>query len=224
MTSRAWAQLLLLGAFVGGVGWLGCATTGDPAVDDPGMLPGTKDEKEAGNDPDPSMRPIFEAGFEDTGSPDPTPDGGDTCIDKDDPGSNEATAKKLPDTTDAQNDPIIVKGVLSSAVDVDFYSLKMSDTAGHTIGVDMQVATASTEMCVFIKCLSGSTNFKQCDQGVMTTSAIGDKGCCTAGPGKANPNWSCGGSFQFNDSAQLYIRVKQVGGDKCLPYAISYAF
>ncbi len=222
------AQLLLLGAFVVGSGWMGCAANGDES-DDPGALPmtptGTDEKKDgAGSDPDPTNRPIFEAGFEDTGNGDPTPDGGDTCVDKDDPGSSENTAKMLADTTDGQNDPIIVKGVLNGPVDVDFYSLKMSDTFGHSVGADLQIASASTEMCVFMKCVSGTTNFSGCAQGVEQTSGIGDKGCCTSGPGKAIPSWSCGGFTQSDDSAQFYFRIKQPSSDKCLPYAFSYAF
>ena len=79
-------------------------------------------------------------------------------------------------------------------------------------------------MCVFMRCLTGALNFNSCDQGVEKTSDIGDKGCCTAGPGKAIPNWSCGGITQTDDSAQFYFRFKQSGTKACLPYSFSYAF
>lgn len=234
MLSRAWpapvfAKLALLATFVVGAGWsIGCAANTDDtgAANDEPVATLHKDDKDAGpSSADPNANhPVFEAGFEDAGNGDPTPDGGDTCVDKDDPGSSENTAKQLADTTDAQNDPIVVKGVLNGPIDVDFYSLKMSDTFGHTVGADLQVATASTEMCVFMKCVSGETNWSGCTQGVEQTSAIGDKGCCTSGPGKAIPSWSCGGFTQSDDSAQFYFRIKQPSSDKCLPYAFSYAF
>ena len=229
--ARASSVMSLLAAIVVAAAWMGCASSGDPGPGDPPAAPASNLKgKDAGapttaNDRDPPGHPAFEAGFPDSSSADPTPDGGDVCIDKDDPGSTEATAKALPDTTAAQTSPITVKGVLSSPVDVDFYSIKASQALFHFLSADLQDATPSTELCVFAKCLNGTTNWKGCTQGVEKTSDIGDKGCCTAGPGRADPDWSCGGTFQYDDSAQFYIRIKETaGGSACLPYSFSYAF
>jgi hypothetical protein len=211
--------------------WMGCASNGDSAPEPPGLPASSLNTKHdsGSSSSSPSSgdnsHPAFEAGFQDSSTVDPTPDGGDACLDPDDPGSNEQTAKHLADTTDAQNDAIVVKGVLSTPVDIDFYAIKVADTYFHVLTADLQDATPSTEMCVFMKCLSGTTNFKGCTDGVQKTSDIGDQGCCTAGPGKANPDWSCGGITQFDDSAQLYFRIKETaGGSVCLPYSFSYAF
>jgi hypothetical protein len=204
---------------------MGCASSsGDPAADDTAPVPTTSKQQKTPPS-DPNAHPAFEAGFPDANNGDPTPDGGDTCIDRNNAGSTENTAKALPDTTDAQHTPIEVKGVLTSAVDVDFYSIKVKDTLFHILTADLKDGTASTEMCVFMRCASGTTNFKGCTDGVEKTSDIGDKGCCTGGPGKANPNWSCGGFLQTDDSAQVYVRIKETAGaGACLPYSWSYAF
>ena len=217
------SALIVLATVVAAVGWLGCAAgNGTAAADPPSAPPNAKSSTPS---QEPSRRPAFEAGFDDASNVDPTPDGGDTCIDTDTAGSSENTAKALPDTTDAQNAPITVKGVLVTPVEVDYYKIKVADTVLHVLTADLKVATESTEMCTFVKCLTGATNFKGCTDGVAKTSDIGDKGCCTAGPGKANPNWSCGGTFQTDDSAQISFRIKEtVGGKTCLPYSFSYAF
>ena len=142
--------------------WMGCATAnGDPAVDEPGTpsTQGTGTTKA-----DASLRPDFEAGFPeelDAGNNvDPTPDGGgDVCIDNGDPGGSENTAKALADTDDAQNNPLVVKGILSGSVDVDFFKVHVADKSFHLLQPDLQVATSGVEMCVFVKCdTNGASN------------------------------------------------------------------
>lgn len=217
-SARARSQLFVFGVVVLGVGWMGCTTNGDLAPDDTGPAPSPTSTPK----PAPS-RPDFEAGFPDDGanpSRDPTPDGGDTCIDKDDPGGAENVAKALPDTSDAQNTPITVKGIMNGPVDIDFYRLKVADTAGHLLQPDLQTPTSGIEMCVFVKCPSGASNVTCSAPAVKKTSDIGTVGCCAAGPSSASPSWNCPG---LNDSAELFIRITQTG-DKCLPYSFSYAF
>jgi hypothetical protein len=218
ISARARSQSFVSCVVVLGVGWMGCATNGDPAAGEPGTAPTTTSTSK----PAPT-RPDFEAGFpDDAGNPnaDPTPDGGDTCIDKDDPGGAENVAKALPDTTDAQNTPITVKGIMNGPVDVDFYRLKVADTAGHFLQPDLQTPTSGIEMCVFVKCPSGPSNVTCSAPAVKKTSDIGTEGCCGSGPSSVTPGWNCSG---LNDSAELFIRIKQTG-DKCLPYSFSYAF
>jgi hypothetical protein len=52
---------------------------------------------------------------------------------------------------------------------------------------------------------------------------IGMKGCCAAAPGKAIPKWDCDGNFD-DDSADFFLRVRQINGDKCMPYRVKYRF
>jgi hypothetical protein len=219
------SQLLLLAAIaVAGV-WMGCASNGDPAVDEPAPAPGTTGTVK----PDPTTRPDFEAGFPDMegggagdggSSVDPTPPGGDTCVDNADPGGSENAAKALPDTSDSQNTAISVSGVLNGPVDVDFYRLNVADTFGHLLQPDIQATAAGIEMCVFVKCPSGASNVTCSAPAVAKKSDIGIDGCCGTGPSSVTPGWNCGGT---NDSAQLFIKISQTA-DKCLPYTFSYAF
>ena len=222
-STRVRSQLLLLGAIaIAGV-WMGCATNGDPAVDEPAPAPDPSGTVK----PDPTTRPDFEAGFPDMdgggeggNTIDPTPPGGDTCVDNGDPGGAENTAKALPDTTDAQNTAISVSGVLNGAVDVDFYRLNVADTSFHLLQPDIQATSNGVEMCVFAKCPSGASNVTCTAPAVATKSDIGIDGCCGASPSSVTPAWNCGGT---DDSAQLFIKITQTA-DKCLPYTFSYAF
>ena len=221
-TRHVRTQLLVLGAFVCAVGWLGCATSNGEPADDivPTPSPTTRSDSSAKPDDD---HPDFEAGFpeEDAGNTDPTPDGGDTCVDNNDQGSSENTAKVLPDTNDAQNDPITVSGVLNGPVDVDFFKLNVSDGLGHLLQPATSIKTSGVEMCVFVKCPSGSSSNVTCKGGgVAKKSDIGTDGCCATGPSAATPDWNCGGT---NDSATLFFRVKQTA-NKCTPYSLTYAF
>lgn len=223
-STRARSQLLLASAIVVAGVWMGCATNGDPATDQPGPAP----DPTGSVKPDPTSRPDFEAGFPDMeggtddggSSVDPTPDGGDTCVDNNDPGGAENTAKALPDTDDSQNSAITVSGVLSSAVDVDFYRLNVADTSFHLLQPDIQATSSGIEMCVFVKCPSGSSGVTCSAPAVAKKSDIGIDGCCGTGPSSVTPGWNCGGT---NDSAQIFIKITQTA-DKCLPYTFSYAF
>ncbi|MBX3190374.1 MAG: hypothetical protein KF819_25465 [Labilithrix sp.] len=212
--------LFFLAAVALGVGWLGCATSnGDPDE------PGGNNSEATGNGtskPAPTERPAFEAGFEEDPNVDPTPDGGDTCVDNDDPGSSEVTAKVLPPTDDAQNVPITVNGVMNGAVDVDFYKLSMTDLSFRTIDDAFEIKTSGVEMCVFVKCKQGATTVSTCAGGVKKTSSIGMEGCCATGPSQASPKWDCPG-LTDDDSADFYIRISQTG-TACVPYSFSYVF
>jgi len=220
-TRHVRSQSLVLGALLGVVGWLGCATSNGDPTDDVVPTP-SPTTKTPATSPDDGERPAFEAGFaEDAGNPDNAPDGGPTCADKNDPGSSENTAKVLPDTNDAQNDPITVSGVLNGPVDTDFYKLNVADTFGHLLEPDTQLKTSGVEMCVFVKCPSGNSSNVTCKGGaVPKKSEIGTDGCCATGASAATPTWNCSGT---NDGAVLFFRVKQTANN-CSPYSFTYAF
>jgi hypothetical protein len=204
----------------------GCAAAsgaGDP--DDPGgePTPGTTGS-------DAGSRPGFDASF-DAASPDdagqtdasPPPDGGGTCTDTDDPGDSETVAKQLPNQDDCDNGVKNVSGVLNGVVDVDFYKLTITDKFGCSIDSSFETPTSGVEMCVFLKCVNNNPiDLKGCGGGAATTD-IGMKGCCTKGPGKPSPNWSCSSGLDFNDSANIFVRIKQ-SSSSCTPYTFSYRF
>lgn len=203
--------------------WIGCATSnGDP-------LPGETDPGAREDEPqETKQRPTFEAGTFDAppsqNTPDsaPEPAGGDACIDKDDQGSSETTAKVLPSTSDSDNTTKSVKAVLNGPVDVDFFKLYMADNFTSSVDANFQIETAGVEMCVFVKCASGTTSVTGCSGGVLSTSSIGTKGCCATGPSQATPQWDCPG-LTDDDSADFYIRLKQ-SANKCTSYSWTYHF
>jgi hypothetical protein len=219
--ARARSQLLLLAAFVAGASWMGCGTSnGDPDVE-PELAPPATTSTSA--TPDAGRRPEPDAAFSGDkdaaadGAPQ-APDAGDgRCVDDDDPGSSDVTARALPDTSDAQNTAITVNGVANGAVDVDTYALAVADTAGHLLQPSIATPTKGVELCVFVTCQSGGTDLKSCTGGTLD---VGTKGCCAPGPAKPIPDWNCSGS---NDSARLQFRITPTG-DACLPYSFSYAF
>ena len=166
--------------------------------------------------------PAFDPQFPDDKKP-PAPPPADECIDKDDSGSSETLAKQLPATDDCDNDEKIVSGTMNGAVDVDFYKFNVTDRFGCLFQPHFEAKTAATEVCVFVSCGSGAATINGCEGGVAATSEIGLKGCCASGPANVTPDWDCPG-FTDDDSAQLFVRVKQPTGKACLPYSWSYHF
>ena len=219
----------LVAATFAGLLLIGCSTdNGDPEdpTETPAAEPSAKEKKSS----DTEDAPEFDADFdsaEDAGSSnngDPTPPDGDQCIDNDDPGSAENVAQVLPSTDDCDNGYKTISGVVKGEVDVDFYKLSASDEFGCSLDTDFEAQTAGTELCVYARCKNSTVDaVTGCDQGVMSTSEIGMKGCCAAAPGRALPQWDCSG-LTDDDSADFFIRVRQLNGDKCLPYKVRYRY
>jgi hypothetical protein len=203
---------------------IGCSTdNGD--VEDPTEMSDSPAREKKSTD---ASTPEFEAGFDESDAGpdigDPSPPDDDQCIDKDDPGSAENTAKVLPPTDDCDNNYKTVSGVAKGAVDVDFYKLSATDKTFCSLDTDFEAQTAGTELCVYVRCQNSTADaVSGCAQGVRKTSDIGMDGCCAAGPGKAVPEWDCDG-FTDNDSADFFITVRQINADKCLPYSFRYRY
>ncbi len=212
-------------AAVVGVVLVGCATDNGEA-EDPIETPAEEMTPPKEKTPTDAGKPAFDPEFEPDDPPndDPTPPDGDQCIDKDDPGGAENVAKALPDTDDCDNNYKSVSGVAKGAVDVDFYKLSATDKTGCLLDTDFEAQTAGTELCVFARCKNSTANaVKKCKQGVLQTSDIGMKGCCAAAPGRPLPEWDCSG-FTDDDSADFFLRVRQINGDQCLPYQFRYRY
>lgn len=226
---------------------IGCASTDDveadgqpaPATNDATAAKPDDGKTRSGDDKSrPDFDPQFQSGADagtSTNDPtvDPTPPGGQqACVDKDDPGSAENLAKKLPETDDCDNDYKEVSGVANGGVDVDFYSLQATDKGislshptGCSLDTDFQGETAGTEICVYARCRNNTENaVTGCAEGTEKTNGLGMKGCCAAAPNRAVPEWDCKG-ITDNDSADFFISVKQTNnGEKCLPYKFKYRF
>jgi hypothetical protein len=218
-----------------GFALLGCASEedGEGTDEKPSVQETSKNDDAPGGTSDPKPSPEFEAKFDPSSDPkrDPTPPNGDQCIDNGDPGSAENVASALPDTDDCDNNDKTLSGIMKGAVDVDFYKLSATDKGisishptGCALDTNFESETAGTELCVFARCKTSTTNaVTGCAAGAETTSEIGMKGCCAAAPGKALPIWDCDGNFD-DDSADFFLRVRQINGDKCLPYRVKYRF
>jgi len=207
--------------------FIGCASNnGDSAADDPATAEPTTHAEHATKD-EGDDAPAFDASIPDE-SPDggnqtptdPPPPSGNQCIDKDDSGGSETLAKKLGDIDDCDGSGTNVKGVMNGAVDVDFYKVHAADTFGCVVNPHFSSTAPGLEVCVFVKCdNNGTTSVSGCGNGAAKTSDIGDPGCCFATPGTVDISLNCSG---VNDSAELFVKVSQNGGDKCEPYQIDY--
>lgn len=214
----------------------GCATSNGDVDPSGSETPSTETPAQEKKADDKAAPPKFDANIPPEDSKkneDPAPPGAtqDQCIDNGDPGGAENLATKLPDTDDCDNNYKTVTGTMKGAVDVDFYKLSASDLGvslshptGCSLDTDFEAQTAGTELCVFMRCKNSTVDaVTGCDQGTATTSDIGMKGCCAAAPGHAVPKWDCSG-FTDDDSADIFMRVRQINGDKCLPYTLKYRF
>jgi len=210
--------------------WMGCATAhGEPVPpqDSPTSESSTNNPTKKESD-----RPDFEAGFDPAsnkdGGPgtggDPTPPNSDQCLDPDDPGGAENVAKNLGTFEDCEKSFKTVSGVANGSVDLDFYKVSSTDKLLCNGDADFNSPTAGLELCVYAKCKNSTANaVTGCSAGTQKTNGNGMKGCCASTPGKAVPVWDCSG-LSDDDSADFVISVKQVNGEKCLPYKLQYHF
>jgi hypothetical protein len=210
---------------------IGCSAA---TTEEPKSEPLPQASADQGNDD--GSDPAFVAQF-DGGSPRSTKNdaGGSTsnvnCIDPNDSGSSVSGAQKLPDTNDCDNSFRSINGVANGPADIDFYTLSAKDegvSLDHPIGckrqTDFNVQNENIELCVFATCQNTTTNaVTGCSAGDEAQSDFGAKGCCTNKPGSAVPTWSCSGITK-DDSADFFIRVRQVNTNMCLPYKVSYRY
>ncbi|HVJ90660.1 MAG TPA: hypothetical protein VM580_12715 [Labilithrix sp.] len=228
-TPRAFRVALMGGAGLVGIALMACSSGGREG-DEATEVPATSTSS---NEPVPEagVAPEFEADFGDEpstadagGGPiEPSPNG-EQCLDANDPGGAENLALELPPTDDCDTAYKTVAGVSKGAVDVDFYKLTVTDKLLCSLDMAFEAQTPGTEVCVYARCKNSTANaVSGCDEGLPTTSSLGLKGCCTTGPGSAVPKWDCSGILD-DDSADFFIRVRQVDGDVCLPYKVRYRF
>lgn len=234
-TRRLLAATLV--SFIALAAWVGCGAPepeGDASDLEPPPSSGTRkppsdggasDDDDDDEEPEPELDASF---FEDAGAP-TTPDPVDQCLDQDDPGASEPTARGLPNIDDCDKSGAgfgghpPITGLLNGKDDVDVYKFTGSDTYGCLVNPIVVSPTAGLEMCIFVSCAKGSTNFDGCNGGAQRTSDIGNPGCCVTSPGQTQIDYSCGGFTQSDDTADVFIRVTQQA-DLCLPYQFAYHF
>jgi hypothetical protein len=177
-----------------------------------------------------STRPEFNPDFPDGGAPTgpdggTTPDAAVTCVDPNDTGGSENTAKALTSIDDCDVNGSTINGVVNGAVDVDFYKFDGSDTTGCSVNPTLSTTSVGVELCMFASCLNGNIDFKSCTGGTQT--ALGPKvGCCITATTTAEVSttlkYNC--LDTLSESASIFIRARQVGGAACLTYSAKYHF
>ena len=112
-------------------------------------------------------------------------------------------------------------GVANGILDKDFYKFLGTDNFGFgcVVGATAGTTAAELEVCMFVKCKTGDTDFQGCTKGTQATSDIGMKGCCANSPGTVELDYNCTGTT--DESGDFYMRVK-ARVDKCIPYTLSY--
>jgi hypothetical protein len=200
---------------------------GDGADDETPTVPAEEVNAKKAAEAPPEFQPKFESPTPGGTDPtkDPAPGGINDCVDNADPGATEATALKLPDTDDCDDEMKTIAGRLKSTADVDMYRVKTADK-WCVRATTFELETANAELCVFMRCNNGNQEgFAGCESGTEATSETGLKGCCQAGPGRAVPKMSCSSIWAgYDDSAEFTIRVRQPQTNACLPYRVKYRY
>ncbi len=201
-----------------------------------GGAPGASDAETEEPTPSPSVDaarprdaatpPVFEGGIQEDTGVGPPPDGGNDlsgCLDPDDPGGTEPTAKLLPNTDDCDSNRRKFSGVIRGLADSDMYRVSVSDKFGCSLDSMLKFEGTGLEFCAFFKCtVNGSTtDVKSCGGGVKTDSAIGLHGCCGGSPTTLVVDWNCTGTT--DEASDVYFRVRPTQ-NVCAPYSLEYNF
>ncbi|MBL8716214.1 MAG: hypothetical protein JNL79_09475 [Myxococcales bacterium] len=193
---------------------------------------------------DDTAAPDDTAAADDTGSPDtgssdtgPADTGpSDTGLDADakptrlvcpgeefEPNDSRPTASTLKDINDCDGSGSSFSGIAAGSTDPDWWSFKGSDTFGCVVDATAVSASAGIRVCIFARCIDGSTAFKSCKKGTPITLSGGEQGCCGEGGANAQIEHSCT-LVGTDDSATVSMRVDAPGATTCTPYKVDYHF
>lgn len=141
------------------------------------------------------------------------------------PGEAEDMPTPLDDISDDDDEFHQVPGVLSGAMDTDWYRYHGADTFGHTAEPTIELLTMSAGMrvCQFIECDAGGVALTKltCPDG--TKFAIsGDlrPGCCHSA-GFTISDFDCDGQ---DESVQVFLRLDMPADDICVDYEFKTHF
>ncbi|MDC0673167.1 hypothetical protein [Nannocystis radixulma] len=153
---------------------------------------------------------------------------GPMCMDPG-PEPNEAEDESI-DLGDqhCKDPPKKFSGMLDGDTDVDWFRF-FGDFSGNSCNDNDPDGTASIivntdgplEVCMFADCdIDGDTVFT-CPNGTTSTLSLeGRKGCCGTGSMNYSINCQAGG----DESAMLYVRLRNGPADACLEYEVEYNF
>lgn len=141
------------------------------------------------------------------------------------PGEAEALPTMLPDITDNDDDFHQVTGVLSGAMDVDWYRFHGADKLGYVAEPTLEIVSMTTGMrvCQFLECDNG---------GVAQTNLTCPDGTKFAISGDLRPGCCHTTGFQITDldcntndeSVQIYLRFDKPDEDTCVNYEFKAHF
>ena len=141
------------------------------------------------------------------------------------PDESEDLPTPLDDITDDDDEFHQIKGVLSGALDVDWYRYHGADTVLHVSEptIELVSMSAGLRVCQFLECDSGGVALTKltCPDG--TKFAIsGDlrPGCCHT-TGFTISDFDCDGN---DESLQAYIRIDKPDLDECVDYEFKLHF
>lgn len=141
------------------------------------------------------------------------------------PGEGEDQPTPLDDISDDDDEFHQVPGILSGAMDIDWYRYHGADTFGHTAEPTIELLTMSAGMrvCQFIECDAGGVALTKltCPDG--TKFAIsGDlrPGCCHSA-GFTISDFDCDGQ---DESVQVFLRLDKPAEDTCVDYEFKTHF
>ncbi len=158
-------------------------------------------------------------------------DTGTVCMNGDqekEPNDSEADAQNLGTISDADATGDSISGVIAGAGDADWFKYLGQDEFGVQV-VDPARELMSNgfqlRICKFIQCSEdgAAPDFGACPDGTSAEVSPGGRpGCCgTAG---FSLDLDCGGAFETNDSATVYVRIDSPAGEDCAPYTMSYHY
>lgn len=148
---------------------------------------------------------------------------GPTCInDNTEPNEIEGDAVNLGDQV-CKAGAKTFQGVLDGESDIDWYSFygKDNNCEGYMTTKIVVNADDSLEVCMFADCHGTHKTSFNCPDGTSSAnSPDGRKGCC--GPGSMQYTLNCEGTF--DDSADIFIRLRNAPADACLEYSVQYSY
>ncbi len=122
-----------------------------------------------------------------------------------------------------QGNALLATGArLSQADDEDWYVYHDKDVTGGSIYPEAQFTSnpGGYTLCIYYHCTEYSNSGRSCDAGTEVSDGPtgATEGCCSTTHVKLDH--SCGGTFDFDDSADIYVRVYSSNNTTCDYYTL----
>ncbi len=142
--------------------------------------------------------------------------------DMNEPDDSQVLATPIGMITDCDSSGGTLTSVSSGTGDVDWSYYSGSDTTGCAVDPTVQIDAPDLEVCMFFVGASGTTTVSDCGGGSPATSPAGSPGCCIVSTSSMTASITC--SNLTSDSADVYMRVRQLSSNVCIGYDLAYHF